>query len=289
MHPSLIKANIALFKGERAETLRFLQDYVSEFGFSLESDPDAPLVMWLDAQAQTDRNERIRRLQILVGSALSDNHYSQLARNYLNEETRLGGIHVSQPAQPRRTLFFALLGGMLLVIVIALIVARPQQPPEQTPPNTALPEPTALNLPDRSQPLVADSFTARYPRGILQILAVEEDSKRVVNTREQTLAIPVEGGRFYALNLSFECRGGICEHPPEATVALQLDNGDLIEPKSEVSIAGERLMQAVALGRSTAGWVIFEVPLVSPVKALVISDPEDNGAFDPIVINLSIP
>lgn len=289
MHPSLIKANIALFKGERAETLRFLQDYINEFGFSLENDPDAPLVMWLDAQAQTDRGERIRRLQILVSSAPADNHYSQLARHYLSEEIRLGGIPSPQPATPRRAIWVTLAVGLALVLLIAALTPLSSPPAAEVPANTPLPQATALNLPDRSQPLVADSFTARYPRGILQILAVEEDSKRVLNSRDQTLATPVEGARFYALSLSFECRGGICERPPEAVLALQLDNGDWIEPKSEVSIAGQPLMQAVALGRSTAGWVIFEVPLVSPVKALVVSDLNDEGTFEPIVIVLGIP
>src|SRR5574337_874803 len=189
----LIKANIALFKGERAETLRFLQDYVAEFGFSLERDPDAPLVMWLDAQAQTERDERIRRLRILVNSVPGGNYFGQLAQNYLRDEDRLtrpaavgfelGGIG--------RAVLFLVIGVALALGGVALFTSqnRSQLPPVGTP--SPSPAATSLNLPDLSQALVADSFTANYPRGVLQVTALEEDSQRVLDTREQTLATPV--------------------------------------------------------------------------------------------------
>lgn len=288
MDARLIKANIALFKGERAETLRFLQEYVAEFGFSLDSDPDAPLVMWLDAQSQTERDERIRRLRILVTSVPAGNYYGQLAQNYLYDEERL-----SRPADaPRR-----LSGGRIAVLAVAgvvLALAAVGLLSNQTPPPTALqnatasPAPTALNLPDLSQALVADSFTAHYPRGVLQVTALEEDSKRVIDTREQTLATPVPGARFFALSLVFECRGGICDQPPEALLSLQVDNDDLIPVRDNASIAGQPTLQPIALGRTTNGWVVFEVPLISSVKALVVSpsDPTSSTAFDPVTIPL---
>lgn len=270
--------------------MRFLQDYVAEFGFSPATDPDAPLVMWLDAQSQTEREERIRRLQTLVNRAPPDNHYSQMARAYLYEEERLGhrakagrsGISIWQGA------LAVLVVGLLLFGAAALL--NPPAPPAINTTATITISPTALSLPDRSQALVADSFTARYPRGILQITAIEADSERVIDNRSQTMATPVPGARFYALSVVFECRGGICDHPPEVNVALQLDNGDLIAPKTEASIIGQPALQPVALGRTTAGWLVFEVPLVSPVKALVVSppDPTAEGAFEPIIITLGI-
>ncbi len=293
MDTRLIKANIALFKGERAETLRFLQEYVAEVGFSLDSDPDAPLVMWLDAQAQTERDERLRRLRILVNSVPAGNHYAQMAQNILSEEERLG-----RPENAHQTLIFgfsprliaplAMLG--VLLVVGAGVLLSNQSPGQSTTSDnpTAAPSPTVLNLPDLSQALVADSFSAHYPRGVLQVLALEEDSKRVIDTREQTLATPVPGARFYALSLTFECRGGICNEPPEARLALQLDNGDLIPVRENASIAGQPTLQPIALGRTTVGWVVFEVPLVSSVKALVVSppDPTSDQVFDPVTIAL---
>jgi hypothetical protein len=289
----LIKANIALFKGERAETLRFLQEYVAEFGFSLESDPDAPLVMWLDAQAQTERDERLRRLRMLVNSVPAGNHYRQMAQNTLSEEERLGR-HENAPQtlifglSPRMTGLVVVIGFLLIAGAAVLLSGQTAGQPAVSSNETAAPSPTALNLPDLSQALVADSFSAHYPRGVLQVIALEEDSKRVIDTREQTLATPVPGARFYALSLTFECRGGICNEPPEAQLALQLDNGDLIPLRQNASIAGQPTLQPIALGRTTAGWVVFEVPLVSTVKALVVSppDPASEQAFDPVTIAL---
>lgn len=294
MDARLIKANIALFKGERAETLRFLQDYVDEFGFSLERDPDAPLVMWLDAQAQAEREERIRRLQILVNSIPVGNHYQQLAQNYLAEEERLGqrvrslgGGGLGEMSVGKAALFLVI-GAILALGGAALISSRTagQTPAIST--VTAAPAPTALNLPDLSQALVADSFSAHYPRGVLQVTALEEDSKRVMDSREQTLATPVPGARFYALSLIFECRGGICDQPPEAQLSLQLDNGDLIPVRENASIAGQPTLQPIALGRTTAGWMVFEVPVISSVRALVVSppDPTSETAFEPLTIPL---
>lgn len=292
MDARLIKANIALFKGERAETLRFLQEYVDEFGFSLDSDPDAPLVMWLDAQAQTERDERIRRLRILVNSVPATSHYSQLAQNYLYEEERL-----SHPQQPETRLMDRPLWRVALVVMViglvvvggaALLGGRNSDPSTANGTATASPAPTTLSLPDLSQALVADSFTANYPRGVLQVTAFEEDSKRVIDSRENTLATPVPGARFYALSLVFECRGGICNEPPEATLSLQLDNGDLIPVRQNASISGQPTLQPIALGRTTSGWIVFEVPLISSVKALVVSapDPTSEQAFEPVTIAL---
>jgi hypothetical protein len=286
----LIKANIALFKGERAETLRFLQEYIDEFGFSLERDPDAPLVMWLDAQAQTERDERIRRLRILVNTVPANIYYSQLAQQYLYEEDRLtapasGGFELGGIG---RTALLVVIGGALALGGAALL--RGGMPAQTTSVGTVTPSPTAteMNLPDMSQALVADSFTANYPRGVLQVTALEEDSKRVIDTSQQTLATPVPGARFFALSVVFECRGGICNEPPEAQLALQVDNGDLIPVRANASIAGQPTMQPIALGRTTAGWVVFEVPLISTVRALVVSppDPTSDQAFQPVTIAL---
>jgi hypothetical protein len=287
----LIKANIALFKGERAETLRFLQEYVAEFGFSPESDPDAPLLLWLDAQAQTEREERLRRLRDLVNRVPAGNTYSQLAQSYLYEEARLtersgntdGGFRLS------RSRVAVLLGIVAVLALVGAAVLRfPASAPTVNGTATPSPAPTALNLPDLSQALVADSFTANYPRGVLQVTALEEDSKRVIDSREQTLVTPVPGARFYAVSLVFECRGGICNSPPEAQLQLQLDNGDLLPVRENASIAGQPTLQPIALGRTTAGWVVFEVPLISTVKALVVSapDPTSADAFKPVTIAL---
>ena len=66
---------------------------------------------------------------------------------------------------------------------------------------------------------------------------------------------------------------------------MALDDGTQLEPRTGLSISGEQPLQAVALGRTTVGWVVFEIPLVSIVKALVVA-PHVVGDFEPIKVGL---
>lgn len=300
MHTKLIKANIALFEGERSETRRLLQEYRDERGQVWENDPEASMIMWLEAQAQGDRDERIRRLHALVASVEPEDYYAQLARDYLLEEEKYWQKIHSSP--DRRTsgftvlgvslwkvIAFCVVGGVLAFIVFSMLSGAgddPSQAVDAQPLDQA--DPTSPALPDRSQPLLADSYTARYPGGILQAVALEDDSERVVSTRTLTLAEPVPGARFYALDVVFECRIAICNHPPEAELALQLDNG-VVEVRSDLAIAGERIFEPIALGRTTAGWIVFEVPTISRVDALVITASTDDVSSEPVVITLKLP
>jgi len=58
VHPKLVKANIALFQGSRAETLRLLDEYAEESGHPRDNDPNAPLVQieWMIAKKLTRPN-----------------------------------------------------------------------------------------------------------------------------------------------------------------------------------------------------------------------------------------
>jgi hypothetical protein len=133
--------------------------------------------------------------------------------------------------------------------------------------------------------LVADAYTARYPQGILQVTAIEDQSERVIDSDTGEVLTPIPGARFYALNVVFECRGGICDAPPQANLTLQLDDGSRIQPRVGVQIAGATGLSPIALGRTTNGWVVFEVPSITPVAALVVSAPDD-AAFEAINISL---
>ena len=73
---------------------------------------------------------------------------------------------------------------------------------------------------------------------------------------------------------------------PQAILKLRLDDGSLIEPRTGVQIAGATPLAPIALGRTTSGWLVFEVPSITPVSALVVSAPDDT-AFEPINISLA--
>lgn len=285
----LVKANLALFKGGRGETARLLGDYRAAGG----GEPDrAPMVLWLDAQAQPDRAERIRRLHTLIASVPPDDPYAQMARQYLRDEEAYQERLAQAEARPAlklggigRGLAFTLLGG-LLVLVGMSILNPPAQPTSTDLQPTTIPDaqPTAITLPDHSRPLVADAYTARYPQGILQVTAVEDESERVIDSDTGEILTPIPGARFYALHIAFECRGGICDAPPQANLTLQLDDGSLIQPRRGVQIAGTTPLSPIALGRTTNGWLVFEVPSITPVAALVVSALDDK-AFEPIIID----
>jgi hypothetical protein len=286
----LVKANIALFKGGRGETARLLGDYRAAGG----GEPArAPMVLWLDAQAQPDRAERIKRLNVLIANVPPDDPYAQMARQVLLDEENYQQKISDAAARPAmkfgavgRGLAFILLGG-LIVLVGMSIFNPPQQETLTDIQPTAITEaqPTAVTLPDHSRALVADAYTARYPQGILQVTAIEDESERVIDSDTGEILTPIPGARFYALNVVFECRGGICDAPPQANLTLQLDDGSLIQPRVGVQIAGATPLSAIALGRTTNGWIVFEVPSITPISALVISA-LDETAFEPINISL---
>ncbi|MEO8607178.1 MAG: hypothetical protein ABI690_04820 [Chloroflexota bacterium] len=287
----LVKANLALFKGGRGETARLLGDYRAAGGGEPER---APMVLWLDAQAQPDRAERIKRLHNLIANVPPDDPYAQMARQVLQDEDDYQHKMIAANARPRisvsggvlRALALVVLGG-LIVLVATSILNPPKTETVTDVQPTALSEtqPTAITLPDNSHPLVADAYTARYPQGILQVTAVEDESVRVVDSSTNAVLTPIPGARFYALNVAFECRGGICDAPPQANLKLKLDDGSLIQPRTGVQIAGTSPLAPIALGRTTSGWIVFEVPSITPVSALVVSAPDDS-AFEAISISL---
>jgi hypothetical protein len=290
-HRKLVKANLALLKGGRGETARLLGDYRAAGGGEPEN---APMVLWLDAQAQTDRDERIRRLNNLIASVPADDPYAQMAREYFQDEDAYQQKIAEVQARPRirfssavwRALAFALLGGVIVLVAMS-ILNPPAKPTSDTETQANALQSTTLPstpLPDHSRALVADAYTARYPQGILQVTAIEDESERVVD-ETNALVLPVPGARFYAVNVAFECRGGICDQPPQANLTLQLDDGSRIQPRTDVHISGTTPLSPIALGRTTNGWIVFEVPLVTTVTALIVSAP-DEQAFEPITINL---
>lgn len=287
LHPTLIKANIALFKGERAEALRLLRRYEAERPAT--DDPHRSMVLWLEAQTQTDDETRIRLLHELIATVDVHDEYAQMAREYLlAEET----YRPEDPHTPRTGLRIAAGAGvtlLLAVIVGALFINSGDDLAATATPQLTTPTSPALDLaalPDRSDPLVEQSFTVRYDKGILQLLALENDSVRVLDTSTGNLLEPVAGARFYALEIAFECRSGICNTPPEAALTLQTGTGDRIPLREGVAIATSTPLQPIALGRRTSGWVIFEIPSLSRAEALLVKPDDLPDEADPFVVQL---
>lgn len=271
LHPTLIRANVALFAGDYAEVRRLLTDYRSEGGGAAEH---APMALWLDAHAQHEPDERLRRLEALLTVVPPDNVYGRLAQTIIDLE---------QPAQIAPTPRLGRRGIVLIAILaivtigglLALLNRRAPETIAQIPP-TATAVPTAAPLPDRSRPLTADQYVARYTGGTLQVTAVEDNALRVVDA-DGVQVQPVPGARFFAVELAFECRIAICRQPPEAAIGLRLADDSLIEARTTVFIQNQRQLNAVALGVTTRGWVVFEIPSIVAVSGIQVTSAGADG------------
>jgi len=306
VNPTLIKANIALFNGSRAEARRLLAGYHAQAGATAAPD-EATLVQWLNAQAQDDREARVSGLRQLLATAPPNDPYARLASQYLADEQKAEAAAasdtVSEPGeapQPKargilgvawwKAAAFALVGVVAGVIVMTLFsggagAGTGGQQVAQVPTTAPGTAPASTPLPDRSTPIPGELHQTEYPDGILQITRIEDGSGRIVNQQGE-VETPISGTRFVALKLLFECRGGsggICRNPPEANVALVLDDLTTQAPRlTDVTVSGERGFEQVSQGNTTDGWVVFEVPDTrNPASlAVLVTRPEatpENG------------
>jgi hypothetical protein len=291
---AIIEANLALFRWERGEAQRYLADYADE----PDSRVDHPLILWLTAQAQDDPEGRVERLQILTSMVSEENVYAQLARTILENEERYAALpHPKRQPEKRvfgipRRIFTALLIVFALGVVLLLVLSNNANSaatalrvtPAAASPIT-LQEMTPTLLPIHAIPLPANSYDVQYSAGHLVVTSVEDSSVRVIGSNGEVLT-PIKGARFYALQLRFECQIGICDTPPEAALALRVDNQLIVTPRDGAAIEASDSLQPIARGRSTSGWVIFEIPSDSVIDGLLIAPKDSAQDAPPLVINL---
>lgn len=262
-HVKLIRANIALYTGDYTEARRWLTDYQAE-GIAAEHTSQ---VMWLDAHTQPEPAERLRRLGAMVAQLDPTDPYVDLARAALEAERAAEPPLIKSSWLPR----VGILVGVLILGVVGVILWGGTTPPVvPSPTATAIQTPTATQPPDRSTPLTGEGYTVRYTDGLLTAVGIEDSSLRVVRLNTGDFVMPLEGARFYALELAFECRTSICNNPPQGDLMLRLADGSRIEPRSDLGLFGQDTLAPIALGRITRGWVIFEIPVISPIAALEI-------------------
>jgi len=281
--PALTRANIALFRGERAEALRLLAQYENERPAA--EDPHRAMVLWLRAQAQTDNEARVEMLYELIDRVPVENEYAAMARDYLEAEEQ----YAPPEQRGRRGIWIGVGAAVVLALVVggALLGGRGRTTDAE--PTVVAVEPTATvtAVPmDASVPLVEDAFTLRYESGILGLTAFEDGSVRVVGEDGGAVA-PVAGARFLALEAVFECRRGICNAPPEAAITLVTQNGEMIPLREGVTVAGGAVMEPVALGRSTRGWLVFELPSLSRISGLEVIPALAEENAPPLTVDLS--
>lgn len=301
MNPTLIKANIALFNGSRAEARRLLGEYQAQTGSTPDPD-EVTLVQWLTAQAQDSRDARVDGLRKLLETAPPSDPYARLASQYLADEQKAEIAAktdtVSEdgsPAPSRRSgvlgvawwkaAAFVFAGVIVGVIVMTLFSGGPGASTAAAQVATPQPGgqatlPAGTPLPDLSTPIAPELHQADYLRGTLQVSRIEDDSQRVVDDRGASLT-PVTGTRFVALKLVFECGQGTCDNPPEAALAVVLDDLSAEPLVQGAQIAGETVLEPVGQSFSTNGWVVFQVPDAREVLSLGVVPLETEATLAP--------
>lgn len=281
-HPALLRANLALYSGDLLEARRHLQAFYDEGGAGVEDDP---LALWLDAQTQFDPAERLRRLRALADLP-QPSLYQRFAQASLEAEQALEVRQQALEGQgrirvPRRVAWgFGVLALAVVGLWWALSVFAPPAPPLML----ATAVPVASLPPSQRIPLEGTLYQATYPAGVLQIVGRERNSQRVLSVDSGALVSPVEGARWLALELRFECRASICANPPEAQVSLVLEDGARLAPELRVGLAGEASLQAIALGRSTQGWLVYQAPNAVRIVGVQVAPLRDE--FEALQIDL---
>lgn len=288
MHDLLIRANIALYAGKYQDALDYLDQYRQ---ITPAQDAQASMVLWLEAHAEADAEQRHAVLEYLVESQPEDDLYARMAAELLADEAAFTPAERrAQPSLRWLQVPLLLIVGAVLAVLGITIFQQTRTSPQQIVIVTETPVSTAVASPlpdDRSQQLVSEEAQVLYDGGILQLIAMEDASARVTDLRSGEWIAPVPGARFYALAAVFECRQSICYEPPEAEIMVQIDSGDLIPLREGVGVAGEPAMAPLALGRTTEGWLIFELPIVSRPRVLVITPVlADNTFGESVTIDL---
>lgn len=290
MHHKLIKANIALFNGARAETLRFLEEYDEEVGKM--SDPAAlSLYLWLEAQSQSTREDRIAALEALVQQVGTDDTYGRLAQAYLDEERAYEAEQQQSGRAPRvlglpvwAVVVILVFVGIGAFLGIMLLVPPADVGAGDTTP-TAPPVISQGNL--TTTDLAIGEYEAQFDSGLIQLTALADNVTDVIDINQGIPLEPIGGARFYAVNMVFECRIAICDQPPEADLYLRLDDNQAVQSRRFAVVQGEAMLEPVAQGNSTTGWVVFEIPEEGVVTGLAVFP--DSDAFEtptPSIIDL---
>lgn len=286
-HPDLIRANIFLARGDKAEARRMLGNYLKQH--KLANMHDDPFILWLDAQTRADATERLQQLRLLVATTPPDNRYHQLAQYTLDiaqEERPNKDNRLSSRIVPIVLAIGALLGvGWLLsnlFIPSVPSVARATDEPTAEMTETLVP----TDIPVRLTALAPETSIVSYDEGILTFTAIEDNAMRVVNRFSGERVQPIEGARFFVVFVTFECRIGICEQPPEASLTLVQSDEFTFVSRDDLGIRGIAPFAPIAFGIQSSGAFVFEIPFIGlPLRLEIAPKSRKNS---PLEINLPV-
>jgi hypothetical protein len=241
----------------------------------------------------------MRHLEKLIEVTQPSDKYHQMAHDYLWQDNNYAELiaEVQQqsrtiPGMTRRRIALVLGIAVMVIAVMSALVRWASQQDESESVSTevaALPTLAPTLLPDNSTRLNVNDHSQRYDGGLLLVAALEDHSQRVLDSITLQPLSPVAGARFYAIEIFFECRQGICNEPPQAKLSLALENDFVVAPREGAFIQNSEPLEPIALGRRTRGWIIFEVPTISQPVELIITPLDLQGRNNPVTIPLPAP
>jgi hypothetical protein len=211
-----------------------------------------------------------------------DDPYAQLARQTLAVEDQFAAPEV----RSWRVRGLAALLGVLAVVGIVMLLPGLFAGQDVPPPPT---EAASLLLPELTPDITLTTVFSMprnlsiepilYAGGQLQITAIEDGAQQVISTLTGQSVKPITGAQFFVVYLTFECRIGICDRPPQAALTLVQSDGFEFEARENLSVLGSQPLEPVALGIETQGVVVFEVPLIGVPERLHVQPLGDDRVY----------
>jgi hypothetical protein len=292
MDDNFIRANRALFEGDRGKIAEFLQDV-----------PLSGRKLWLLAAASDDEAERTSLLQGVV--AEGEAPYADMARDILEREHYFAQEIAKPPRWQERIMrnrqrIIQVALAVVAIIVIVLVGRNFIFPSDSgsagtvgnTTPiagstDTPTPTSTATVTAIPANPINGVSY---MPLGSLRIINAEFPTSRAIGAGS-TLVTPPPGSAFIAIQYEFTCGtvAAFCSNPPQGQLGLQLADTSLgIIPDSGLTLAGESRPGQISSGGTIQSWIVFPVPTnQAPRKlAIGISTQNDNQIDKTLFIEL---
>ncbi|MCX7976565.1 MAG: hypothetical protein N2646_05785, partial [Bellilinea sp.] len=176
------------------------------------------------------------------------------------------------------------LGILAVVFISALVLVavafqnnsqRSSATPAAVVQQTPRPTPSVTALPVNKRPRIS------YTAGEFSIIRIENPTHRMVlsnaNSDPNTAAVPAVGAVYLAVQYEFLCRAALCENPPEAEIALKLEDGSVVSYTSSYRpvLAEFPGVARIAKNQTVTGWLVFEIPNQAAPAALLF--PNDAG------------
>ena len=285
----ITKANEALLEGDRDGAIRLI-----------DGRPSSVEVLWLRSQCVTSEKER----ESLLGEVFESNHpvYSPLSEEILEREKSFTdqleqppdyqfwkkptwGERIQQLKQQRWwVLGISFLFVMTILMAVSLNAASRQNAlaafqATQTM-KFALSLPTATIVLSPTVTRIPDVGPALYPNGQFSIIRFEKSTHRpVIQAGSYVNNGPVQpaaGAVFWAFEYRFICREAVCNQPPEVEKIILELNGGGETAAGEFVLAEFPTVERIADGRSTTGWLVFEVPENIEPKTFVLYYDQEN-------------